>query len=296
MVTEEKTIKAVNNDQPILASQVSVIICVRNGEAIIGDCLASITKNNPKEIILVDGLSSDNTLGIARSFSDVKIVSDEGKGLAYARRVGVENSSGSYILFVGPDNIMDQGFIESFVRLKEAWGFHAASVQTKVLEPKTYWDRGLDFRWACLMGKPGPLKVVGTPSLYDAKLFLEVQFASQNMGPNDDTDVAEQLVRKGFRLGLIPLTVYDQNGWSAATTWNRFKWYGTGDYYYYNKYKKTWHLKRKIFSLTHPLRQTWGYTMKAVKSFRFSAIPWLFYVMAARYYGWINLSLKAKQK
>jgi glycosyltransferase involved in cell wall biosynthesis len=281
-------------DQMVISSDVSVIVCVRNGEKIIGDCLSSTLKNNPKEIILVDGCSTDNTVSIAKSFDKVKVVSDQGKGLAYARRIGIENAAGNFILFVGPDNIMDDNFIANFVMLKKQWGFHAASVQTIVFEPKTYWDRGLNFRWKCLMGKPGPLKVVGTPSLYDASLFNEVKFSEKNMGPNDDTDVAEQLTGKGYKLGLIPLTVYDQNGWDAKTTWNRFKWYGTGDFYYYNKYKSTWHWKRKIYSMTHPLRQTWSYTLRALKLVKLSPIPWLVYTMIARYYGWISLSLKAK--
>lgn len=283
-------------EQVVISKQVSVIVCVRNGEKIIGDCLSSTIKNNPGEIIVVDGLSTDKTVSVAKSHAGTKVISDEGKGLAYARRVGIQHSTCKYILFVGPDNIMDDGFIQQFVLLKEQWGFHAASVQTKVFEPKTYWDCGLDFRWSNLMGKPGPLKVVGTPSLYDANLFKEVQFSEQNLGPHDDTDVAEQLTAKGFKMGLIPLLVYDQNGWTASTTWNRFKWYGTGDFYYFNKYKAQWNLRRKLFSLTHPLRQTWTYILNAVTALKFSVIPWLLFTMWARYYGWMSLSFKGNKK
>jgi len=283
-------------DNLSVSKQVSVIICVRNGEKILQDCLASTVKSNPGEIVVVDGLSTDNTIAVANSFPGVRVISDEGKGLAYARRVGVQHALGKYILFVGPDNIMDENFIRDFVQLKREWGFDAASVQTRVFEPKTYWDIGLDFRWSCLMGTPGPLKVVGTPSLYDTRLFQEVKFSEQNLGPSDDTDVADQLTAKGFKLGLIPLVVYDQNGWTAATTWNRFKWYGTGDFYYFNKYRNNWTLRRKLFSISHPLRQTWFYTLRALKKFNFTPIPWLMYTMWARYYGWINLSFKARKK
>ncbi len=276
------------------ASQVSVIICVRNGEKILGDCLASTVKNHPKEIIVVDGKSTDNTIAIARSYEGVTIVSDEGKGLAYARRVGIESASGQYVLFVGPDNLMEEDFINSFVSLKNQWGFDAASVQTRVFEPKSFWDRGLDFRWRCLMGTPGPLKVVGTPSMYNRNLFDEVKFSATDLSAGDDTDVAEQLVERGFKLGLIPLTVFDQNGWNAQTTWNRFRWYGTGDFYFYRKYKPVWSSKRRWKSLTHPLRQTGRYVGKAFRELEFSAIFWLVYVMFARYYGWARMSFISK--
>ena len=291
-----KDLKISNNQNSKASQQVSVIICVRNGEAILADCLASTLKNSPHEIIVVDGKSTDRTIEIAESFPGVRVISDEGKGLAYARRVGVQNAIGRYVLFVGPDNIMDDNFIENFVHLKQEWGFQAASVQTKVFEPKTYWDKGLDFRWSCLMGTPGPLKVVGTPSLYDADLFHEVQFSQQNMGPNDDTDVADQLRSKGYKLGLVPLVVYDQNGWTAMTTWNRFKWYGTGDFYYYKKNKSNWTIWRRMISLSHPLRQTVSYLVIAIKRLNFSVMVWLLFVMAARYFGWIDLSLKSKSR
>ena len=278
------------------SSMVSVVVCVRNGANILGNCLLSTLENSPKEIIVVDGLSTDNTVELAQSYQHVRVISDEGKGLAYARRIAVEEATGDYILFVGPDNIMEKEFINNFVRLKKEWGFDAASVQTRVLKPVTFWDKGLDFRWKCLMGKPGPLRVVGTPSLYDSKLFEKVKFSLDNVGPHDDTDVADQLRHEGFKLGLVPLLVYDQNGWNRKTTWNRFKWYGTGDFYYYSKYKSSWSFGRRLFSLSHPLRQTWAYALQALSKINIIAIPWLIFTMTARYYGWISMSFNRKKK
>ena len=43
----------------------SVIICTRNAESTLSDCIFSVKKNKPAEIILIDGNSTDNTVRIA---------------------------------------------------------------------------------------------------------------------------------------------------------------------------------------------------------------------------------------
>ena len=47
---------------------ITVIVPVRNAEAMVEDCLAGIVRANPGEIIVVDGNSTDRTLEIARRF------------------------------------------------------------------------------------------------------------------------------------------------------------------------------------------------------------------------------------
>jgi glycosyltransferase involved in cell wall biosynthesis len=283
--------KKINNSK-----KVSVVVCAMNCEKIISSCLKSILKNNPLEIIVVDGLSNDNTKKNALKFKNVKVFSDEGKGLAYARRLGAEKAKGKYILYVGPDNIMNKTFISKFVDLKMDMAFDAACVQTRVYAPKNFWDYGLDFRWKCLMGKPGLINVVGTPSLYNAKIFSKIKFSSKDLGSHDDTDLSEQLRAKGFRLGLVPLLVYDQNNCSAISTWNKFKWYGTGDYFFYKKYHEDWTIGRRIISISHPLIQTLKFSLKAILAFNATAFLWLFYTMLARYYGWLNKYYQKKFK
>ncbi len=271
----------------------SVVICVKNGESIIGPALESVLKNKPREVIVVDGRSTDRTAEIVRSMG-VPFFSDEGKGLAYARRVGVEKSSGRWVLFVGPDNVLPESFIDDFVSLKQQWGFHAASAQTRVLSPQTYWDRGGDFRWVCIMGKPGPRTIVGTPSVYDRELFDTVKFSEKDFGPSDDTDVAEQLLQKGAKLGVVPLLVHEQPGWTMSMTWKRYRWYGTGDYFFYHRYRQNWTLARKLKSLTHPLRQTMRYMGIGLRQGRFDVAPWLLLTALARYKGWVEFAWARK--
>ncbi len=59
----------------------TVVVPVRNAELFIDDCLASIVRAHPREIIVVDGNSTDSTVERARQFP-VTILSDEGKGVS----------------------------------------------------------------------------------------------------------------------------------------------------------------------------------------------------------------------
>ena len=47
-------------------NDVSVVVPARNAEAMLDECLASIEAQQPREIIVVDGNSTDGTLAIAR--------------------------------------------------------------------------------------------------------------------------------------------------------------------------------------------------------------------------------------
>ena len=51
--------------------KLSVVVCVRNEEDRLRDCLESVYKNKPDEVILVDGNSSDKTIEIARQFPGI---------------------------------------------------------------------------------------------------------------------------------------------------------------------------------------------------------------------------------
>lgn len=272
-------------NQETTAGDVTVVVCVRNVEETIGPCLDSIVKNEPKEIIVVDGDSTDRTMEIAKEYAD-QFVSDQGKGLAYARRLGAALATGDEVLYVGPDNILPPDFISRLVELKKDSGFDVVSVQTRLESVETIWDRGLDFRWIRLMGTPGPTSVAGTPSMYTRSLFDLVTFSEEDLGPNDDTQIASELLEQGKSIGIVPLVVWEAGGNKLKDIWKRYYWYGTGDTLFYRANAPHWTLRRRIKSLTHPLRQTLRYAGSSLIRLRFGALPFLFVTMVARYTGW----------
>jgi glycosyltransferase involved in cell wall biosynthesis len=85
---------------------VSVIVAVRNGEAYLSEALASIRLQTlpPAEILVVDGDSSDGSVAVAESFAGVRVVKQQGKGLAGARNQGLALASQPYVAFLDHDD------------------------------------------------------------------------------------------------------------------------------------------------------------------------------------------------
>jgi glycosyltransferase involved in cell wall biosynthesis len=85
---------------------VSIIVVVRNGERYLRDALNSIQLQSyrDREIIVVDGQSTDGTARIARSFPGVYYLCQTTLGLANARNLGIEAARGRYIAFLDHDD------------------------------------------------------------------------------------------------------------------------------------------------------------------------------------------------
>lgn len=67
-----------------------------------------------KEIIVVDGASSDGTLEIIESYKpthDIRVVTDQRKGLGFARDIGWRSSTGAYIIYIDSDVVIDPQLI-----------------------------------------------------------------------------------------------------------------------------------------------------------------------------------------
>lgn len=89
--------------------QISVIVVVRNGERFLGAALRSITAQTqqPDEIIVVDGGSTDHSVAIAHSFTGVHVLQQRGTGLAAARNQGVQAACGELIAFLDADDLWE---------------------------------------------------------------------------------------------------------------------------------------------------------------------------------------------
>lgn len=94
---------------------ISVIMVVYNREKYIREALESILADqySPKEIIVVDDGSSDNTVKIVADFPDVILLCQENCGVSVARNVGIRASKGAYITFLDSDDIWMPGRIEA---------------------------------------------------------------------------------------------------------------------------------------------------------------------------------------
>ena len=92
--------------------KVSIITPTYNAQNDIESCILSVANQSYKNIehIIIDGLSTDKTLEIvkkyAKKYSHIKIISERDKGIYDAMNKGIDLSSGSWIYFLGSDDLL----------------------------------------------------------------------------------------------------------------------------------------------------------------------------------------------
>ncbi len=100
--------------------QISLLICAYNEEKYIKDCLDFAIKNSGNllyEIIVVNNASTDKTVEIVSSFKkhNVKLVTENEKGLTRARQRAFMESRGDILAFIDADTRMNKGWCEKII-------------------------------------------------------------------------------------------------------------------------------------------------------------------------------------
>jgi glycosyltransferase involved in cell wall biosynthesis len=105
-----------------LNTRFSIIVCFRDEEKFLADCLFSILSQDFSEFeaILIDDGSSDNSASIARLFcandSRLRYKRLPGHSLGRARNYGIEQARGSHIIFLDADDMLEPGTLAALSR------------------------------------------------------------------------------------------------------------------------------------------------------------------------------------
>ena len=105
--------------------KVSVIIPVYNVGSYLEQCIDSILCQSfvNFELILVDDGSTDRSGAICDKYvgkdARIKVIHQPNAGLPTARKVGLENAKGEYVLYVDADDWVDPNHLESLVEVAE---------------------------------------------------------------------------------------------------------------------------------------------------------------------------------
>ncbi|EOR93983.1 glycosyl transferase, family 2 [Arcticibacter svalbardensis MN12-7] len=114
-------------DKPI-KSLISIIIPTYNSETSIKECLLSVLNQSVDnyEILIIDNVSSDETIRIASDFNDnkINIVSQKDKGVYDAMNTGIQLSKGEWLYFLGSDDILKDNDvlydINNYIKLSDS--------------------------------------------------------------------------------------------------------------------------------------------------------------------------------
>ncbi|HEM5998110.1 TPA: glycosyltransferase family 2 protein [Streptococcus suis] len=100
---------------------VTIIIPVYNSSNYLEKCLTSLVNQSYKgiRIIVVNDGSTDNSLEIAKSFSNkfenIKVIDKANGGVSSARNIGIKNTETDYLMFVDSDDYLDEYYVERLI-------------------------------------------------------------------------------------------------------------------------------------------------------------------------------------
>ena len=123
------------DDRPL----VSVNIPTWNSEEFIKTCLASVEEQTYPNIetLVIDSESTDNTREIAQRYG-ARVVVYKGKLLG-ARKQGLNESKGNYLLLLDSDQILEPTAIERAVELMTTWDMLV--LEEHSWKPKTWLEK-----------------------------------------------------------------------------------------------------------------------------------------------------------
>ena len=102
--------------------KISVVVPVCNTRPYLSVCLQSIIGQTYSdiELLIIDDGSTDGSAEVCKMFAsehdNVIYIRQENKGLIGARRTGVENASGEFLMFVDSDDWIDEGMAEFLIQ------------------------------------------------------------------------------------------------------------------------------------------------------------------------------------
>lgn len=101
--------------------KVSIIVPIYNARKVLDKTISNILKQTYEniEIILVDNNSTDDSFdyinGLQKEDSRIKVISEKQQGPNYARKMGLLNSTGDYIMFCDADDYLRKDAVYNFV-------------------------------------------------------------------------------------------------------------------------------------------------------------------------------------
>jgi glycosyltransferase involved in cell wall biosynthesis len=209
---------------------ISVVVCTKNEEARLEDCLASIAANHPDEILVVDGGSTDRTLEIARRFTD-RVISTPKSNLTLDRQRGIDAAKHDLIAMIDADHRLKSGDLDRLYEDLVRFDLDIVQSQLASFQNRGFWDAAEEQSWDLTHNIPGPKTMIGTaPAIFRRRVFERARFDDKITSAIDDTDFIYRLSKfPEIKIGIGTTRIAQLHFSDFNTYWRKFRWYGRGD-------------------------------------------------------------------
>lgn len=215
---------------------ISIIIPALNEEDNIGRCLQSIaemdTASHRCEVILVDNGSTDNTRGIAESYSgrlDLRVLLAPGVNISALRNTGERHARGSLLAFVDADCTVSKEWMTHAVPYFRDPDVGAAGCSHEIPADSSW----VAIVWDLNTGRKRVSRETTTlPSgnlIVHKCAFESVGGFDEQLKTNEDFDLCHRLRLRGFKIYSDPRisAVHWGVPRNLAEFYRRQKWHGT---------------------------------------------------------------------
>lgn len=192
--------------------RITVVLVTRNSEKIIPLSLGSIAQD--QRVILIDAMSTDNTISVARNnYPGLEVISlKEDKGLGAATNKGFASAKTEYVLNINPDTKFSEYCVEQLVLTADA-NPNAAGIAPILTNAKGNLDLSVmgpqEHNHYALQTTPdGPFCtwfLTGAVVLWRLSAFRKIGGFDENIFLyNEDTDLSIRSMQTGFPLIVEP--------------------------------------------------------------------------------------------
>jgi len=184
---------------------VSVQIITLNEEEHIRGCLDAVIANDPAEIIVIDGGSTDNTVAIATSLG-ATVLSPGRLGRGASRHLGYTSTRQPFVAMVDADDRPGPTWLAQMLDHMEAGDYSALQSSLRAFNPGNFWSRGWDVYFQESIRPTSDSTMVGHPSIYrtDALIGARTDIGHEH----EDTQLSMDFEQRGLRQGIAPVVSY----------------------------------------------------------------------------------------
>ncbi|PIN98573.1 MAG: hypothetical protein COT90_03645 [Candidatus Diapherotrites archaeon CG10_big_fil_rev_8_21_14_0_10_31_34] len=224
--------------------KISVIVCERNSEKFIEDCVNSIMNQSFKdfELIIVHTASTDSTkekiIELQKKYS-IKLIELKKNGISRARNTGIKNALGELIAFTDSDCVVEKNWLEELIK-----GFDEKTVSVggpnlvpvnadkkeKIFDELLELISGIGSSY--VKNSEKIIEVKHNPtcnSIYTKKILAEMNGFNEKLSSNEDPELDYRIKKTDQKIKFNPKAIVFHNRKnSMKKIFDQAFWFGLG--------------------------------------------------------------------
>jgi glycosyltransferase involved in cell wall biosynthesis len=194
--------KPTTSDEVVVTDVVSLIIPAKNSAHTLEVVLESVkAQTYPHiELIVVDNHSTDNTVEIARRYTDNIIIS--GPERSPQGNIGAKAATGDWVYFIGSDFLLDPTIIEEAVETAHRENADAILTPNHSDPTVSRWARARAFERSMYVGDDTNVAA----RFIKRSLYLDMGGQDENLIAGEDYDFHARLLARGGKIAWVSAT------------------------------------------------------------------------------------------